>query len=600
MQKNMMWKAIALFFLSVFLANNALAAEPGTFGYFYSESLTINWWFAIGFAVLAAILVITTGGAASPAVASGVAPIATMIGNVAGYSGVAATNYGLALLGGGALAAGGTGMAGGAALLSAALIFGGSAVTDLAFSAGSTKYSYQSLVEQSKNIPTLPPPIRTTGSEPYKKAQAILKGYKKEEPINGNQNQAVFREAIGVAEKGLNGVKNDEEVQLRTLLSYLYFATNQYKESAIQSRAAIKLARELNLKWTLPAYVYAVSSLYAEKPDFSSLNDEYFRYSVVAEPGNALVPILFSQYMSHINLRFRGDTSSYYLKVGEVARDGRLREYSDQILTSMLVNYFVNLKMEQQRITVLSNSTNEKIKNSPATLDDTERALKEYKALLKGAKGVLTLYRVIPEPTAAEKLLIDARVNLDRTQARLDQLLKSNLSKEEVRHAQAEAEKMLVESKASLNKAKSAIDQLVSDHVDQSTLQRMRDETGRLVNASKEGLEEVGASIRIYVSGKMDKDEVNRAQAMATEVLNDSRKSIDEAAIKLQRYLNREKEKRELIVKLDDLLKAYESDAGRLQGLVQSLKVYQAQNAQQPSAKKEDVSPIKKFLQIFK
>lgn len=75
-----------------------------------------------------------------------------------GYSGIAATNAGLALLGGGSIASGGTGIVGGAALLTAALTFG----TDIVISYGTDKvlaeYNYSKFIEYKFDLKHLSHP----------------------------------------------------------------------------------------------------------------------------------------------------------------------------------------------------------------------------------------------------------------------------------------------------------------------------------------------------------------------------------------------------------------------------------------------------------
>ncbi len=67
-----------------------------------------------------------------------------------GLSGIAATNAGLALLGGGSIASGGFGIIGGTALLTAALSFGTDVVIDYTIGKAVSDYKYSNLVENSK------------------------------------------------------------------------------------------------------------------------------------------------------------------------------------------------------------------------------------------------------------------------------------------------------------------------------------------------------------------------------------------------------------------------------------------------------------------
>ncbi|HAT51126.1 MAG TPA: hypothetical protein DCS88_12440 [Alphaproteobacteria bacterium] len=359
------------------------AGEPGTFDYFYSEPSTIGWIIAGIFAIIAAATIFLTGGVASPIVVS----TGTFIGNTAGLSGIAATNYGLALLGGGAIASGGFGMIGGVALLTTTLGFSTDVVFDFAISKASSAYSYYKLVEESKNLLTLPPPLRSTGSDRYEKAFLKIKEFRKEDPVNSNFNQSILKEAINLS--SLDGLEDKDELQIRVLLSYLNFATNEYKEAAIQSDLSIRLARKLEEIRTLPAFLFAVSSLYEESPDFKLLNENYFKYALMAEPNNDLIPLLFSIYLSHVELRFKGSTSSYFTQVAEVATEEKINKYFDQVFSIILINYFKSLKIEQQRISSLCLTDNLTIKDSKDTLSAVKKSLSEYNSLLSDGQSVL-------------------------------------------------------------------------------------------------------------------------------------------------------------------------------------------------------------------
>ena len=101
----------------------ALFETKANFGSFYDKGWSeVLIWGGVGILVAAALgaAVFFTGGVASPIIAPGAVSLGTLIGKFMGLTGVAATNAGLALVGGGAIAAGGMGMAGGAAIITAA------------------------------------------------------------------------------------------------------------------------------------------------------------------------------------------------------------------------------------------------------------------------------------------------------------------------------------------------------------------------------------------------------------------------------------------------------------------------------------------------
>lgn len=89
-------------------------------------------WTSLAVGALAAIAVggilFVTGGAVSPVAGS----LGTWVGSLYGYSGAAATNFGLALLGAGAVASGGLGAGGAQSLLGSVLGFSTDVVVDYA------------------------------------------------------------------------------------------------------------------------------------------------------------------------------------------------------------------------------------------------------------------------------------------------------------------------------------------------------------------------------------------------------------------------------------------------------------------------------------
>ena len=180
-------KYIVLFSISalVFCDVTYGATEYATFESFYKESVAVWWIVAALFAATAGGLILWSGGAASPAVAY----IGGWIGSSMGLSGAAATNAGLALLGGGSIASGGLGMAGGTALLTAALSFGTDVVFDYAIGKVVSEYEYGRLTEESKKLQTLPLPSNGSGPEAYEDAIEILKGVDLESPYLSENNK---------------------------------------------------------------------------------------------------------------------------------------------------------------------------------------------------------------------------------------------------------------------------------------------------------------------------------------------------------------------------------------------------------------------------
>lgn len=362
--------------------------EHATFESIYKESSSIGWIVAGLFALVAGAVIIATGGTASPIVVG----IGSWVGGLMGLSGIAATNAGLALLGGGSIAAGGFGIIGGAAVITAALSFSTDVVFDYTIGKAMSTYSYSKLEESSKNMVTLPMPVNESGSDSYEDALDILKAVNQEESISNNANQQAIEKAIRRLDKENEALDINNLLKNETLLSLLYFISNDYKNAKEHSEAAIKYARAAKLRRTLPAFIYSASSIYDEQFDFTGITRNYFRYSVLAEPENPLIPLLFSIYLDRLTLRVNDgylDEVDLLNKIFLIMKDADLKDYYLQDYTIILARYFVQLKLDQQKISYLATASNDKIKRSPKTLAVVNESFTEYKNLLNGANMVM-------------------------------------------------------------------------------------------------------------------------------------------------------------------------------------------------------------------
>jgi len=273
-----------------------ITTEDITFKSFYKESSAIGWIAAGIFAVIAAATIFFTGGTASPIVTG----IGSWIGGMMGLSGAAATNAGLALLGGGSIASGGLGIAGGTALLTAALSYSTDVVFDYTVGNAISAYSYKQFAEQSKNMITLPLPKNSDGCDAYEKAIDILEDINDEISISNESNQKIIKKAIIAANQIFaanqisEDINKDDLAKDESLLALLNFISNNYDEAKQYALNSITLSKEVNTRYTLPAFIYATSSLYDETFDFEKITNDYFKYSIVNEPDNPIIPLLFS------------------------------------------------------------------------------------------------------------------------------------------------------------------------------------------------------------------------------------------------------------------------------------------------------------------
>jgi len=416
--------------------------EHATFESFYRESSTIGWVVAALFAIAAGAAIFFTGGTASPIVVG----IGSWIGGLMGLSGIAATNAGLALLGGGAIASGGFGMIGGAALITAALSFSTDIVVDYTVGKAVSEYSYTSLEDKSKNLLTLPIPVNKSGSDSYEDSIDLLGKINSNEPISSNSNQGVIRKAINILTAESSHLDADELLKNETLLSLLYFTSNEYIKAKEHATTAIKDARTEKLRRTLPAFIYAASSLYEERFDFSDITENYFRYSVLAEPKNPLIPLLFSIYLDRMSLRFNDgslDEADTLNRIFMLMKTPALKDKYLQNYIIIQARYFIHLKLEQQKISYLTTSSNKKIKASSKTLSVVNKSFSAYKGLLKGANLVMNEMLSLPslDDESRAKVIefhsllvkyIDDKNRLESLVKDLTSYQDSNISKENI------------------------------------------------------------------------------------------------------------------------------------------------------------------------
>lgn len=388
-----MKKIMILFFIMLMPEIVNAATEYATFEVFYKETSYIGWIVAGIGALIAGAVIIFTGGTASPIVVG----VGTWIGGMMGYSGIVATNVGLALLGGGSIASGGFGIIGGTALLTAVFSFGTDIVIDYTIGKAITEYQYSSLADQSKEMLTLPIPLNADGSNSYKSAIEILSKIDKQSPIYTDTNQQIAKRAIEALESNQEKFGLDKRLKNETLLSLLYFISNNYMHAKQHANVAIEDAKILNIRRTLPAFIYATSSLYDEKFDFNLISENYFKYSILAEPNNPLISLLFSIYLDRMLLRFNDGIldEKAFKQIFAIMKIPELEKLRLQHYTMLLSRYFIRIKLEQQKISSLADSSNETIKNNPKTLETVSISLNKYNQLANDANQIMSEYLLL-------------------------------------------------------------------------------------------------------------------------------------------------------------------------------------------------------------
>lgn len=387
-----MKKIIMLLFIAFIPEIVNAATEYATFEAFYKEASAVSWVLAGVVAIIIGIVVVGTG-VASPLVVG----IGTWIGGMMGYSGIVATNVGLALLGGGSIASGGFGIIGGTVLLTTTLSFGTDIVLDYTLGKAISAYQYNNLTEQSKKMLTLPLPVNYSGTDAYESAVEILNGIDKESSIYSDSNQQKIRGAIYLVEMNLKDLELHEKLKAESLLSLLHFMSNNYVKAKKHASLAVEYAKVLDIRRTLPAFIYATSSLYDEKFDFTFITNNYFKYSILAEPNDPLIPLLFSIYLDRMFLRFNDNflNEAKLKEIFEIMKAPPLKSLRVQNYTILLSRYFIRVKLEQQKISSLASSSNETIKNNPKTLETVTDSLNKYNVLIKDTNQMMSEYLLL-------------------------------------------------------------------------------------------------------------------------------------------------------------------------------------------------------------
>lgn len=365
------------------------ASEQATFASFYDPSSHLGWLAITGgviFAIGAGAAVFFSGGAATP----GVAAVGSWIGSsVLGFSGVAATNAGLALLGGGSLAAGGFGMAGGAAVISAAFAFSTGVVVDVTVNSVSSHYEQKGFYENArKHMVYLPvDKIASISYSPAKKALESLEKINKTELLSAADNQIILTSSL----KNLDDLSTDGEpgqlIRAHTLKALLEFDTQDFTKAKSSAENAINRARKQSIRRTMPAFIYAASSTADEnfKNEFNAITSNYFSYSILAEPENKLIPLLFGAYLNLVSMRFSKDTldnSDWVSSITSVADKMEDNDIKKSVYKILISNYFILLKSKQQFIYAVTDSHDAKILASKRTPLALDAALSGYKTIL--------------------------------------------------------------------------------------------------------------------------------------------------------------------------------------------------------------------------
>ncbi len=406
---------IGLLLSFLFLLHHILSIELeyATFEALYKSNPSFGWFFIVLLIVIALLPIIWLFFIKKESVNTIVAKITnsairvgTMIGNLMGHHGIIAIRAGFAWLGCGSIVSGGFGMIGGIIYLTVILSLCSNLLLDYVFGKIVAEYQYFSL--EPENTKDFLPKNRL-GSNSYVNAIDILEAIDKESFLNSSANQKIIKTAIETLEidQGKFSVNTflsyvninfylGNKLKNETLLSLLYFILNNDDEAKKYANLAIEDARKLNVRRTLPAFIYAASSL-KDDSNFTLLTNDYFRYSILAEQSNPLIPLLFSAYLNKILSCFADNLLevSVLKHIFEIMKEPSLKYFRVQNYSILLKKYIKQLELEQKTIFALTNSVDEAIKNAPKTLIIVTESLKKYSLLTQDAKLIMSEYLVL-------------------------------------------------------------------------------------------------------------------------------------------------------------------------------------------------------------
>jgi hypothetical protein len=175
------------------------------------------------------------------------------------------------------------------------------------------------------------------------------------------------------------------------MMSLLYFLNNDYAKAQASALRSYKLAIKNKSSPTLPAFIYATSLLYVDRPNLDESFDK-FQYAVIAEPTNAMTPVLFAAYLDRLSFRLNDRGAG----VDQIARLSRFTESLPNdprmlaIQQTLLSHTLMQLKLAQQKVLSLTRTQNDSVRVRPSTLIEIRTSALDYNQLLNTANALAT------------------------------------------------------------------------------------------------------------------------------------------------------------------------------------------------------------------
>ncbi|MBQ7693576.1 MAG: hypothetical protein IJT50_00465 [Lentisphaeria bacterium] len=405
--------------LLVVCASQMSAAEYGTFESFYtSGGLGFwDWTFIVVGTIGVGVLTFVTFGGGAAAAPAWIATVGTWIGSTVGLSGVAAANFGLALLGGGAIAAGGLGVAGGVAVLSAMMTFG----VDMALTYGTDlaleKWSQDKFVEANKTMMVLPVPRNKKGGKAYKATITYLtEKIKQDKAISDPENQEVLESARRMLlEEMWREEDKDYILKNKTLLSLILLQVNEYASAAEVAKEAMEVADEIKKEKTLPAFIWALSELAQPEKEcgwevISSLMTAY-----KGELKNKLMPIMTGSCMDRLMYRYHYGKLSSETLAGfcDLITDNKIRQDEAAISLEIFISRcLIELKRTHQDIYIITKDRS--LMKDKKVVAELKKRLERHKALISilQIKTLPPLHRLISKFPEKSEITIEKMTSL--------------------------------------------------------------------------------------------------------------------------------------------------------------------------------------------
>lgn len=394
---------VLLLSMIAFCAYAAATENPSSFEAFYKTGYSTSWAVSAVVAVLFGIAVFIGLPVIGATVTAVIGSIGSSIGGLFGLSGIAATNAGLALIGGGSIASGGFGVIGGTALLAAALTFGTEVTMDYGIGSVVTKFDSAKFSEASLKMMTLPLPVNSDSPSSVKAAGKALgdrrykevwecskKRYTSYEDLKSclTNLQAPQRDrvkdALAAMDRSRGETKNADKEREAAMYALLHFLNNDYVSAKKEGQKAYDLGIKTSHVPTLPSFIVAASLLYDDNPRIQE-SIKRFEYSISAEPKNPLTPVLFAAYLDRLSYRFND-------RAVNVSQLGVLTDFSHSlendkrklaIQQSLLSHVVMQTKVAQQRVMSLALSENPAVRSNPHTLGVIKSSVADYQQLIR-------------------------------------------------------------------------------------------------------------------------------------------------------------------------------------------------------------------------